>query len=47
MIGKSIAGQWELALPNTTEIKNLFKHEEIEEILFVITCSGRTPEWPA
>jgi hypothetical protein len=47
MIGKSLIGEWELALPNTREVKNLFKNEDIEDILFVITYSGRTPEWPA
>jgi hypothetical protein len=46
MIGKSPIGEWELALPNTVEITNLFKNEEIEDILFVITYDGRTPEWP-
>ena len=46
MIGKSPVGEWELSLPNTPEIRNLFKNEEIEDILFVITYSGRTPEWP-
>jgi hypothetical protein len=47
MIGKVPFGKWELALPNTEEMKNRFKKEEIEDILFVITYSGRTPEWPA
>jgi len=47
MIGKAPFGEWELALPNTEEVKNQFKDEEIEDILFVITYSGRTPEWPA
>ena len=46
MIGKAPFGEWELALPNTAEIRNRFKNEEIEEMLFVITFSGRTPEWP-
>jgi hypothetical protein len=46
MIGKSPIGQWELALPDTEETKNRFKNEEIENILFVITYSGQTPEWP-
>ena len=46
MIGKSPVGQWELALPNTPEVKNWFKNEEIDDILFVITYSGRTPKWP-
>ena len=47
MIGKSPVGEWELALPNTEEMKKRFKSEEIEDILLVITYSGRTPEWPS
>ena len=47
MIGKSPVGEWELALPNTEEIRNRFKNEEIDDILSVITYSGRTPDWPA
>ncbi len=51
IVGMSPVGEWELALPNTDEIKNLFKNEKIEDIkiedmLFVITYSGRTPAWP-
>lgn len=51
MIGKSPVGEWELALPNTEEMRKRFgdggSNEDIEDILFVITYSGRTPEWPA
>ena len=47
MVGKSPIGEWELALPNTYEIRNRFKNQEIEDILFVITYNGRTAEWPA
>ncbi|MCK4790247.1 MAG: peptidoglycan-binding protein [Desulfobacteraceae bacterium] len=47
VIGKAPIGQWELALPNTTEMRERFKNSEIENILFVITYEGRTPEWPA
>ncbi len=48
MIGKPPIGEWELALPNTAEMRNRFKNtQEIEDILFVITYAGRTPEWPA
>jgi hypothetical protein len=47
MIGKSPAGEWELALPNTEEMNKQFKTEAIEDILLVITYSGRTPEWPS
>jgi hypothetical protein len=39
-------GEWELALPTDETIKKLFRNEEIEDILFVITYSGRTPAWP-
>jgi hypothetical protein len=46
MIGKTPMGEWELALPNTDDMKKRFTDEEIEDILFVITYSGRTPEWP-
>jgi hypothetical protein len=47
MIGKSPAGEWELTLPNTEEMKQHFKDEEIMDILLVITYGGRTPAWPA
>jgi hypothetical protein len=46
MVGKLPFGKWELILPNTQEIRNRFKSEEIQDILFVITYAGRTPEWP-
>jgi Tc toxin complex TcA C-terminal TcB-binding domain len=39
-------GEWELKLPTDDRTKNLFKNEKIQDILFVITYSGRTPEWP-
>jgi hypothetical protein len=39
-------GEWELALPDTSEMRNRFKNGEIKDILFVPTYSGRTPEWP-
>jgi hypothetical protein len=39
-----------LVLPNTEEMRNRFGgddgNEDIEDILFVITYSGRIPEWP-
>jgi hypothetical protein len=43
---KSPIGEWTLTLPNSDPVKNLFKDGGIEDILFVITYSGRTPEWP-
>ena len=47
LIGKAPVGTWELALPNTEEMKNRFKNEEIDDILLVLTYAGRTPAWPA
>jgi hypothetical protein len=46
-IGKRPFGEWELALPNTEEVRGRFKSGEIEDLLFVVTYSGRTHEWPA
>jgi hypothetical protein len=46
LIGKSPAGAWELSLPNTEEMKNRFKNEDIDDLLLVITYEGRTPAWP-
>lgn len=39
-------GEWELTLPNTEKVRNRFAEEEIEDIMFVITFKGETPEWP-
>jgi Tc toxin complex TcA C-terminal TcB-binding domain len=46
LIGKSPAGAWELTLPNTEEMRNRFKNEDIEDLLLVLTYEGRTPAWP-
>jgi hypothetical protein len=46
MINRSPFGEWELALPDATGVRNLFASEAISDIAFVITCAGRTPEWP-
>jgi hypothetical protein len=51
MIGKPPAGKWELALLDALEdgrqTRELFESEMIEDILFVITYSGRLPDWPS
>lgn len=47
MAGRTPFGTWTLALPNRQEVKNWFSNEAIQEIVFVITYSGRTPSWPA
>jgi len=45
MIGKPPFGDWELALLDTPGGWKLFKNEAIEDVLFVITFNGGTPEW--
>ena len=46
MIGKAPQGTWELAFPDTAETREWFASGRVEDILFVITYSGRTPDWP-
>jgi hypothetical protein len=46
LIGKSPVGAWELNLPDTEEMRNRFKDEEIDDLLLVLTYEGRTPPWP-
>jgi hypothetical protein len=46
LIGKSPLGAWELTLPDTEEMRNRFKNEEIDDLLLVLTYEGRTPPWP-
>ncbi|WP_447969180.1 hypothetical protein [Nitrospira sp. M1] len=46
LIGKNPVGEWELTLPNAEDVKNRFKNEELDDILFVITYGGQTPPRP-
>lgn len=46
LVGRSVHGEWELTLPNTQEMRNRFKNEEIEDLLLILTYEGRTPAWP-
>jgi hypothetical protein len=46
MISRSPFGEWELALPDTAEVRGLFASEAISDIVFALTTSGRTPAWP-
>jgi hypothetical protein len=47
MIGKSPIGEWELALPNTQEVRERFKNSDIYDLLLVISFSGKLPDWPS
>jgi Tc toxin complex TcA C-terminal TcB-binding domain len=45
MIGQPPAGDWELSLPNDDVTRNRFTNDDLQDILFVLTYSGRTFEW--
>lgn len=52
MLGKVPFGRWTLDLsgalpePDGRPLSVVFEQEEVEDILFVLTYTGRTPEWP-
>jgi hypothetical protein len=45
IVGKLVAGEWELALPNMPALRNRF-NAGASRTLFVVTSSRRTPDWP-
>lgn len=51
MQGKQPVGKWDLNLLkpglDPHKVKGWFKDRKIEDILFVITFGGTTPEWPS
>jgi Tc toxin complex TcA C-terminal TcB-binding domain len=46
MIGKPPFGEWELSLPDNTQMREIFAKEQLEDVLLVITYKGRTSDWP-
>lgn len=42
----SPVGDWELMLPDTTRVIDLFQKERIQDLLVVVTVTGREPDWP-
>ncbi len=46
LIKKIPAGSWELSFSDSPKIRSMFENKKIEDLLFVITYSGETPEWP-
>jgi hypothetical protein len=46
IIGRAPTGEWELRLPDTSEVRGRFAAGDIEDILFVLTFTGLAPEWP-
>ena len=47
MLGKSPVGTFELALPDTEEVRQWFATEAIVDVLLVISHSARLPAWPS
>jgi hypothetical protein len=43
ILSAGVKGTWTLALPNTPATTSLFQNEQIQDILFAVTCSGKTP----
>ena len=46
MLGRHPAGAWELAFPDTPEMRRRFAEDGIEDMLLVLTVGGETPAWP-
>jgi hypothetical protein len=47
MLGQPPFGVWELDLSGDQDVRGHFQNDEIADILFVVTYSGRRPAWPA
>jgi hypothetical protein len=47
MIGKPPVGEWQLTLPNSGEVRRRLAQDQVIDIAFVITFTGRTAPWPA
>lgn len=46
MLNGAPFGTWRLAFPETAQMRKLFDNEAIADVVFVVTYTGRTPEWP-
>lgn len=46
LAGRSPIGTWTLKLPNTPQAIDRFAHEEIEDVLLLISYRGLLPAWP-
>ncbi len=45
-IGKSPVGQWTFVISNGDKVKNYIQNNQLEDMLFLVSYSGDTPEWP-
>jgi hypothetical protein len=46
ILGMPVAGNWTFSLPNTPATVGIFQHQQIQDILFVLTYSADLPLWP-
>lgn len=46
MIGRSPVGEWEMALPDTDDMRQRFAASELRDLFLVISIVGRLPSWP-
>lgn len=46
VLGSNPIGRWQLTFANTPQTRRLFEKHSVDDILFVITCEGRTPDRP-
>jgi hypothetical protein len=46
IVGKLPVGEWQLTLPNSGEVRRRFAQDQITDMVFVVTFTGRTPPWP-
>jgi hypothetical protein len=45
MIGKSPMGNWTLTFEDGSKRRGIFANDQIEDLLFVMTFTGTTPDW--
>jgi hypothetical protein len=45
--GQNPIGEWELALPNTAQMRGWFADQRITDIVMSLTYEGQLPPWPA
>jgi len=45
ILSAGVKGTSTLALSDTPATTSILKNEQIQDILFAVTCSGKTPAW--
>ncbi|WP_405598138.1 neuraminidase-like domain-containing protein [Streptomyces sp. NBC_00081] len=44
--GKKPVGEWELSLPDTEAVRARFASGDLDDVLLVVSYTGRPPDWP-